>query len=316
MTRKCSTTVHVGIDVGKYQLDVHILERNLDFTVTNDVSGIRQLHSRLARYRLERVVMEATGRRETEVMLALAERQWPVVVCQPLTVRQYAAAKGLLAKTDKLDARLLADYAAVMKPEIRPIPVANRRRVKDLVARRRQLVSMKTMEKNRLDVMPRALHADLRLHIRQLDKQIDKLDRLIQTAIQNVDEWRERQALLISVPGVGPQVLATLLTDLPELGQLSNKQIAALVGLAPFNRDSGTWRGKRRIRGGRATVRTVLFLAMMSAIQHNPRFKRLYQRMLDNGKHKKVALVACMRKFITILNTMVKNNQRWNENYA
>jgi transposase len=316
MPKKRELSVNVGIDVGKHQLDVFIHERAIHFTVTNDPQGIRQLLGRLARYTLSRVVVEATGRREYQLVLAAAERGFPVIICQPIKVRRYAGAKGVLAKTDKIDAGILADYAAVMKPEVRPIALGNIRKIKDLSARRRQLIQMNTMEKNRLDVMPKVLLPDIRRHLRHIDAQIDKLDGIIEKLIDSIDEWREKRQRLLSVPGVGPQVVNTLLADLPELGNLNHKQIAALVGVAPFNRDSGSFRGKRRIRGGRASVRTVLFMSIMTSIQHNPKIKTMYQRLVAAGKHKKVALVACMRKMIIILNTMIKNQTNWNEQYA
>ncbi|MEQ8693949.1 MAG: IS110 family transposase [Gammaproteobacteria bacterium] len=316
MPSQREASVNVGIDVGKQQLDVFILERERHFSVTNDAAGIRQLLGRLSRYRLARVVLEATGRREYDVMLALAEREWPVVVCQPIKVRRYAAARGVLAKTDAIDARLLADYAATMQPEVRPIAVGKIRAVRDSVARRRQLMDMRTMELNRLDVMPKALQADIRRHVRHLDSQVAKLDRQVEALISSVEEWQDRRRILQSVPGIGTQVVATLLADLPELGSLNNKEIAALAGLAPFNRDSGKFRGKRRIRGGRSSVRTVLFMSMLSAIQCNPKFRQTYQRMVAAGKHKKVALTACMRKMLTVLNAMVRDRKEWSFSYA
>jgi len=311
MPPKREVHVNVGIDIGKRQLDVFIRERELHFSVANDPKGIRHLLGRLARYHLARVVLEATGRREYDVVLALAERGWPVIVCQPIKVRRYAAARGTLAKTDKLDAALLADYAAVMQPEVRPVAAGKLRLLRDLVARHRQLMTMRTMELNRLDVMPKGLLADIRRHVRHLDAQVAKLDQRLTELIEAIDEWRDKRTVLLSVPGVGPQVVATLLADLPELGTLTNKQIAALAGLAPFNRDSGTFRGRRRIRGGRASVRTVLFMGMMSAIQCNPKFKAMYANMVAAGKHKKVALTACMRKMITVLNAMLRDGKPW-----
>lgn len=316
MTKSRELSVNVGIDVGKHQLDVCIHEHDINFTVTNDAKGIRSLISRLGRYDLSRVVVEATGRRETNLVIAAAERGFPIIICQPIKVRRYAGAKGVLAKTDKIDAQILAEYAAVMKPEIRPIALGNIRKIRDLCVRRRQIIDMRTMEKNRIDVMPKSLLADIRRHIRLLDKQIDKLERLIDKLIDTVDEWREQRRRLLTAPGVGPQLANTLIADLPELGSLNNKQIAALVGLAPFNRDSGSTRGKRHIRGGRASVRTVLFMAAMSAVRYNPKLREMYQRLLAVGKIKKVALIACMRKMIVILNTMIKNNQDWNETYV
>ena len=316
MPENRETSVNVGIDVGKDQLDVVIHEPQLHFTVTNDASGIRRLLSRITRYHPARIVVEATGRREYDFVVAAAQRELPVIICQPLLVRRYAAASGILAKTDKIDAGILASYAAVMQPQVRPLAIGNIRKIKDLIARRRQLIEMNTMEKNRLDIMPKELLPDIRRHIRHLQTQIEKLDRLVAELVDSIDEWREKRDLLATVPGVGPQVVNTLLADLPELGRLSNKQIAALVGVAPFNRDSGRFRGKRRIRGGRASVRTVLFMAMLSAIQHNPIIRATYRKLLANGKHKKVALTACMRKMICMLNAMLRDRSEWSENYA
>lgn len=316
MPKKREATVNVGIDVGKLQLDVAIHERNLHFSVPNDSQGIRKVLNRLARYSLARVVVEATGRREYDLVLAVAERGLPIIICQPIKVRRYAAAKGILAKTDKIDAHVLADYAAVMQPEVRPLAIGNIRKIRDLTARRRQLIQMGTMEKNRLDVMPKNLAADIRRHVRHLQAQIDKVDRMVVELVETIDEWRMKRDILLSTPGIGNQVVHTLLADLPELSTLTNKQIAALVGVAPFNRDSGAFRGKRRISGGRACVRTVLFMAMLTSIQHNSLIRNTYQRLLANGKHKKVALTACMRKMITILNAMLRDNTMWNEKYA
>ncbi len=316
MTKPRELSVNVGIDVGKRQLDVCIHERDINFQVSNDAKGIRTLIGRLGRYDLSRVVVEATGRRETELVIAAAERGFPIIICQPIRVRRYAGAKGILAKTDEIDARVLADYAAVMKPEVRPVALGNIRKIRDLCVRRRQLIEMRTMEKNRIDVMPKPFHADMRQHIRLIDKQIDKLERLIDRLIDDTDEWRALRKRLLTVPGVGHQLANTLIADLPELGSLNHKQVAALVGLAPFNRDSGSMRGKRRIRGGRATVRTVLFMAAMTAVRFNPTLRAMYQRLLAAGKLKKVALIACMRKMIVILNAMVKNNRDWNESCA
>ena len=316
MPSKRDNAVNVGIDVGKQQLDIAIHERQIHFTVTNDAQGIKQAIRRLARYTLERIVVEATGRREYLLVAALAERQFPVMICQPIKVRSYARAEGILAKTDKIDAGVLASYAAKMQPVIRPLAMGNLRKIRDLVARRRQLIDMSTMEKNRLDVMPSFLAADLRRHLCHLQAQIEKLDQHIAELVETIDEWREKRDLLQTAPGIGTQVVNTLLADLPELGTLSNKQIAALVGVAPFNRDSGKLRGKRRIRGGRASVRTVLFMAMLTSIQHNPIIRATYQRLVGNGKHKKVALTACMRKMVTILNAMLRDRAPWSEKHA
>ncbi len=316
MPKQQEHKVSVGIDVGKHQLDVFIHERGKHFSVANDPNGIRHLLGRLARYNLTRIVVEATGRREYQLVLAAGKCDFPVIICQPIKVRKYARAKGVLAKTHKIDAEVLADYAAVMKPEVRPIALGNIRQIIDLSARRRQLIQMNTMEKNRLDVMPKEFLTDIRRHIRHIDSQIDKLDKRIDKLVDTIDEWRDKRDRLLSVPGVGPQVVNTLLADLPELGHLNNRQIAALVGLAPFKRDSGAHRGKRRIRGGRANVRTVLFMSIMSSVQHNPKLRTMYQRLLAAGKLRKVALITCMRKMIIILNAMIRNQTDWSEKYA
>ena len=203
-----------------------------------------------------------------------------------------------------------------MKPEVRPVALGNIRKIKDLTARRRQLVEMNTMEKNRLDVMPKAFHADIRRHCQFIDKHIDKLDRAIDKLVDTIEEWQEKRRTMLSMPGIGTQSVNTVLADLPELGSLNHKQIAALVGVAPFNRESGRFKGKRRIKGGRASVRTVLYMATMTAVQHNSIIKQTYQRLLAAGKLKKVALTACLRKILVIFNAMVRDNKPWNENYA
>ena len=316
MPENREASVNVGIDVGKDQLDIFIHERGLHFTAKNDAAGVRQVLRRLARYRIVRIVVEATGRREYDFVVAAAEKHFPEIICQPLLVRRYAAASGTLAKTDKIDAAILASYAAVMLPKVRPLAIGNIRKIRDLIARRRQLIAMGTMEKNRLDVMPRELSVDIRRHIRHLQTQIDKIDRIVADLVDSIAEWREKRKIMQSVPGIGTQVINTMLADLPELGSLSSKQIAALVGVAPFNRDSGRFRGKRRIRGGRASVRTVLFMAMLSAIQHNPVIRSTYRRLVASCKHKKVALTACMRKMVCILNAMLRDQSRWGEKYA
>ena len=316
MTKKQDKSVNVGVDVGKAQLDVYLHERQLHFTVPNTAAGIAQALNRIKRYTVLRFVVEATGRREYDLVVAAAQRQLPVIICQPLLVRRYAEASGRLAKTDKLDAQLLAEYAAVMKPKVRPVALGSIRKIKDLTARRRQLVEMNTMEKNRLDIMPKAFHDDIRRHSHYLDKHIDKLDRAIDKLIDTIEQWQEKRRTMASMPGIGTQSVNTMLADLPELGTLNHKQIAALVGVAPFNHESGRFKGKRRIKGGRASVRTVLFMATMTAVQHNPVIKRTYQRLLAAGKLKKVALTACLRKILVILNAMVRDNKMWNENYA
>jgi transposase len=308
--------VNVGIDVSKDTLDIHLLERDLSFSVPNDESSIAALITRLARYRLERIVVEATGRLEHPFVSAALMRGLPVVVVPPLKVRRFADAVGQLAKTDAIDARLIARFAATLKPTARPLVDANSQNIKDLVVRRRQLTSLRTMEKNRRPVMPQILKPSIDRIIETLDREIQALEQLIHHAVEQHAAWRHKRDLLTSMPGIGPTVASTLIGDLPELGSLSRRQIAALTGVAPFNRDSGAFRGKRRIRGGRAHSRTALYLSAMVAIRYNPAIKRFYERLLQTGKHKKVALTACIRKIVTALNAMLRDNKPWQSSFA
>lgn len=318
MTTKQTTksNVNVGVDVGKYQLDICIHERNKCFSVRNDKQGIRSALNRLRRYQVDRVVCEATGRYEHALVEAAIEKQLPIIVSNPIQIRRYAGAVGQLAKTDEIDSRLIAEYAAVIQPTVRRHKSKQIIKIKDLLVRRRQLIEMMTMEKNRHQIMPTFLKADIQRSINHLQKQLVKVDKQLNTLVEQHDEWQEKRERLLSVPGIGPVVVNTLLGDLPELGSLTNKQIAALTGVAPYNRDSGKLRGKRRIRGGRATVRTMLYMAMLTSVQHNPVIKRFYHRLVAEGKHKKVALTACIRKMIIILNAMLRDGTDWNENMA
>lgn len=304
-------SVNVGIDVGKGKLDVYLFERDRMFSVPNEDSAIAALLTRLSRFRLERIVIEATGRLEQPFVRAAIAKGLPVVIVSPLKIRRFAGAIGQLAKTDEIDARLIAQFAATLKPVAHPAPDAKAQFIKDLVVRRRQLTTLRTMEKNRRQVMPEALTTSIDRIIETLDREIESLEQLVQHALEQHAAWRHKRDLLTSMPGIGLSVASTLIGDLPELGSLSRRQIAALTGVAPFNRDSGTLRGKRRIRGGRAHSRTALFLSAMVATRYNPDIKRFYERLLHAGKHKKVALIACIRKIVTALNAMVRDNQPW-----
>jgi transposase len=315
MGKNTAQGINVGVDVGKHQLDVFIHERNIHFTEENTPEGVRRVVSRLNRYTLARIVAEATGRYERLLVDEALRRSAPIVVVNPLQVRRFAGAIGQIAKTDRIDAAVIAQYAALVQPEVRPIN-QNTRKIKDMLVRRRQLIEMATMEKNRLLIMPKNQRTDIRRHVLHLQKQIEKVDVLLDALIESETAWQDKRTVMLSMPGVGPGVVNTLLGDLPELGDLSNKQIAALTGVAPFNRDSGSMRGKRRIRGGRHSVRTVLFMAVMSAVQHNPVMRHFYQRLVKEGKHKKVALTACIRKMIIILNAMVRDGAMWKPNMA
>ena len=303
--------INVGIDVGKSQLDLYLLERGQALTVSNDELAIASLVRRLRRYRIERIVIEATGRLEQPFVRAALAAGLPVVVVSPLKVRRFADAIGQLAKTDEIDARLIARFAAAVKPLARPASDANAHIIKDLVVRRRQLVSLRTMEKNRRQVMPQELKGGIDRIIKTLDRELKRLEQLVDHAVEQHAPSRHKRELLTSMPGIGNSVAATLIGDLPELGSLNRREIASLTGVAPFNRDSGKLRGKRRIRGGRAHSRTALYLSAMVATRFNPDIKRFYERLVSAGKHKKVALTACIRKIVTTLNAMLRDNSPW-----
>lgn len=308
--------VNVGIDVGKSQLDICIYERHISFSVSNDAAGIRKALGRLGRYQLARIVLEATGRYERAFVEAALSKNMPVLIANPLHIRRFAGAIGQLAKTDSIDAQLIAQFAAVVQPEIRAHHSKQVLKIKDLLVRRRQLIEMITMEKNRHHIMPKFLKADIQRSILHLQRQLEKVDRELDKRVEEQTEWREKKEIMLSMPGIGPTVVNTLMGDLPELGQLNQKQVAALTGVAPYNRDSGKLRGKRRIRGGRHTVRTMLFMAVLTAIQHNKVIRAFYQHLVAQGKHKKVALTACIRKMVTILNAMIRDGNRWDEKYV
>lgn len=242
----------------------------------------------------------------------LAEAKLPVVVVNPRQVRDFAKATGVLAKTDRIDARVLARFGEAVKPAIRPLPDEQARDLMALVARRRQLHQMLRAEQHRLLRVARPLKKSLEQHIAYLEKQLEKLDDDLHDALRQSPVWQEHFDLLQSVPGIGPTTAATMIAELPELGRLSRHEIAALVGVAPFNRDSGKWRGKRSTWGGRSPVRSALYMATLVATQYNAYIRTYYQHLLARGKAKKTALVACMRKLIVILNTMLKNHQPWN----
>lgn len=308
--------ITIGVDTGKTQLDIYARPLGEYFTVSNDARGIRQAIKRIKSYAPTRIVIEATGRLEQAFVLACAKHDLPISVMNPMAIRRFAGAIGQLAKTDKIDAALIAHYGEAIQPPATTIQPENVRQISDLLTRRRQLMGMATMEKNRLHILPKSLHKSLRALLKVIQKQLDDIDNQLDELIAVTDEWKNKNEILQSVPGVGKVMAYTLLSDLPELGQMNKKEVAALVGLAPYNKESGKLRGKQRIRGGRAKIRTVMFMAMMSAIQHNPKFKAIYKKLIAAGKPPKVALVACMRKLIVILNAMVQNGTRWNEKVA
>lgn len=306
-----NTQRHVGIDVGKSFLDICIYETNEYFQVDNTPTGIRQLVNKIKRYKLTRVLVEATGGYERAVVEACAEQALPIIIVTPIKVRQFAHAQGILAKTDKIDAHLIAQFGVVMQPEVRILPTKNIRKVRDLTARKRQLMETRTQELNRQHKAQPSIASTHRRMIKMLDKEIEWVNQQLEKEVAKIDDWQQTKEILLSAPGIGAGVAYTLLGELPELGKLSHRKIAALCGLAPFNHESGTMAKKRRIRGGRAPIRTVLYMAMLSAIQHNPVMKQFYSKLIAQGKHKKVALTACMRKMMTILNAMIRDNQEW-----
>jgi transposase len=302
---------HVGIDVSKATLDVATEPSHEHWQVANDERGIQQLVERLGQLRPERIVLEATGGYELAVLAALGCAELPAVAVNPRQVRDFAKAIGRLAKTDALDAQVLAQFAAVVKPALRPLPDAATRDLAGLLARRRQLVDMRTAEATRLHLAVEPVRPEIREHLRWLDKRIAQLDRDLHDRLRASPLWREKDDLLRTIPGVGPVLSVTLLADVTELGTISHRQLAALVGVAPFNCDSGKWKGTRRIWGGRAAVRAVLYMAACAAVRHNPVLRALYERLVAAGKRKKVALVACMRKLLTICNAVVAQRTPW-----
>jgi transposase len=311
-----SNEISVGIDTGKAQLDLFIAPLGQAFSVENSAAGIKDAIRRLKPHKPARIVIEATGRLELPFVVAAHKAGLPVTVANPIHIRRFAQALGHLAKTDRLDAEVIARFGEAIRPEPTPLRPENVRRVSDLLARRSQLLEFSTMEKNRLSILPKALHASLNRHLKHLQTEIRRIEAQLDKLIEQTPEWNDKREILMSANGVGKVLAYTLLSDLPELGSLNRREIAALVGVAPVNKDSGSYSGKRRIRGGRARVRTVLFMAVMSAIQSNPVIKAKYQQLLAAGKTKKVALVACMRKLLTILNVMMKNGEHWNPRMA
>ena len=305
------TPVNVGVDVGKANLDIALHPSGQFYTIPNTEAHIRRFVRILKNYEIERIVVEASGRHEHALVQACDKAGLPIIIVNPISVRRYAQAIGVLAKTDRIDAQVIAQYAATLKPEFKPIPDKTSQKIKDLLVRRSQLLEMSTMEKNRLQILPKSLHRSIKSLLRMLQNQIETVTRQIEQEVAKVDQWRSKMEIMTSVPGIGKVLAYTFLSELPELGSLNRKEIAALVGVAPINRDSGKLNGKRRIRGGRHRVRTVMFMAMLSSIQCNPVFKRFYERLKAQGKIPKVALIACMRKMIVVLNTMVKNQEPW-----
>jgi transposase len=303
----------VGIDVSKDSLDLAVRPSGEHWSIKRDPQEFPALVEKLTQLAPSRIVMEATGGLETLVATHLAAAGLPVCVINPRQARDFAKATGQLAKTDLVDAHLLAHFAEALQPQLRKLPSPEAQLLEALLTRRRQLVQMRTAEKNRLSSSGhlQKIAKDLKAHIAWLDKRISQCDEELKTALQASPVWRTNDQLLRSVPGIGQVVSRTLLAELPELGQLSSKKIAALVGVAPLANDSGKSHGKRHIRGGRSSVRSTLYMATLSAIRSNYRIRAYYERLLAAGKQKKVALTACMRKLLVILNSIIKQQTTW-----
>ena len=308
-----SKSCFVGIDVSKDRLDVAVFAEEPLLAFNNDDAGHQQLVAYLQSRAVQLIVLEATGGYELAVTTALAGAELPARVVNPSHVRHFARSVGQAAKTDRLDARVIARYAQAVKPELRPLAAPEALELKALVERRRQLMTLLGQERNRLRMAPAKVRPSVSASIEFHRRQVEELDAELDRFIRNSPVWAAKNDLLQSAKGVGPVVSAMLLAELPELGRLDRRQIAALVGVAPFNRDSGQYRGHRGIWGGRAAVRTILFMAALVARTHNPVIAAFYQRLLAAGKQRKVALVACMRKLLVMLNAMLRDGTPWQQ---
>jgi transposase len=307
------TDTFIGIDVSKAQLDVFVRPMASRESVANEEAEIKSWIERVRELNPALIVLEATGGVERAVTRALASAELPVVVVNPRQVRDFAKATGQLAKTDTIDAEVLARFGEAVRPALRPLPDEVTLELRALIARRRQITEMIVAETNRLRGAAKAVSKRIKAHLHWLEAELKRADKDLDQSIRQSPIWRENEDLLRSLPGIGPVISRTLLAELPELGKLNRKQISALVGIAPLNRDSGTMRGRRTIWGGRATVRASLYMAALVASKRNAVIRTFYRRLRNAGKAPKVALVACMRKLLTILNAMVKHKTRWSE---
>jgi transposase len=304
------TTV-VGIDVSKDRLDVHVEPVGEAFAVARDAAGLEALVERLKPLPVTMVAVEATGGFETIVAASLAAAGLPVVVVNPAQVRAFAQAVGKRAKTDPIDAAVIARFVAATRPEVRPLPDAETEALSDLVTRRRQIIAMIGAERQREKRAPRRTQKSIARLLKALQKELTEIEADIDDSVRGSPVWREKEDLLTSVPGIGPTIARTLLADLPELGTLDRRQVAALVGLAPFTRQSGQWRGRSFIGGGRTNVRSALFMGAMVAAHRNPTLRAFYQRLVAAGKPKLLAIIAVARKLITILNAILRDRRPW-----
>lgn len=316
MNTKVNQSINVGVDTGKTQLDIHIRPLGVLFSVENSDKGIKEALKIITKHTPERIIIEATGRLEMPFVLACAEQGLPIVRANPVHIKRFAGAIGRRAKNDRLDAELIAHYGEAIKPEITVVKAANIRLMSDLVIRRNQLLVMQTMEKNRIQILPKSLHSTIKPVLTAIKNQITKIECKLIKLIEESPEYQAKNTLLQSVPGIGNIAAASIISNVPELGYITNKQAASLIGVAPITKESGRYKGKRVIQGGRSQVRTVLYMAMMSAMQCNPVFKATYTRLVASGKPKKVAIIACVRKMVVILNTMLREGVMWDVNLA
>ncbi|EPR5036055.1 IS110 family transposase [Vibrio alginolyticus] len=303
--------INVGVDTGKSQLDIYIRPLDIYFTVPNTEKGISDAIKTIKKHKPQRVVIEATGRLEMPFILACDKAKLPYVIANPLRIKRFAGAIGQRAKNDRLDAALIAHYAERVQPELTKLKSENIRLMSDLVTRRNQLLTMQTMERNRLQILPKNISSTITPILTALKNQIEKVEAKIAKLIESCPEYQAKNTILQSMPGVGKVLAASLISNVPELGFITNKQASSLIGVAPITRESGRFKGKRLIQGGLTQVRTVMYMAMMSAIQCNPVFRATYERLLTAGKPKKVAIVACMKKMVVILNSMLRDGVMW-----
>jgi transposase len=303
---------YVGIDVSKATLDIGIIPTGETWSIANQNDDIATLVKKLRRLKPEKIVIEPTAQLELPVTGALAAAGLQVVVVNPRQVRDFARASGILAKTDRIDAQVLAHFGQAVAPEVRPLKDKETQALTALMTRRRQLGNMLVTERNRLGTAPVPVQKDIKDHITWLEKRLKDLDDNLDSTLRNSPVWQEKDALLQSVPGVGRVLSLSILSQLPELGRLNRRQIAALVGVAPFNCDSGSYRGRRRVWGGRTHLRGILFMATLASTRYNPVIKAFYGRLRASGKPSKVALTACMRKLLVILNAILKTKTPWN----
>jgi len=311
MKSNTNQNINVGVDTGKFQLDIYIRPLAIYFTVTNDEKGIKEAVTKIKQYNPQRIIIEATGRLEMPFIIACAYAGLPFVIANPVHIKRFAGAIGQRAKTDKLDAQLIAHYGEAIKPKLSTLKPDVMQTMSDLVARRSQLLVMQTMEKNRLQILPKSLVMTIKPILTAIKNQIDKVEAKVVALIESNPDYQAKNEILQSMKGIGKIAAASIISNLPELGYINNKEASSLVGVAPMNKESGRFKGMRKIQGGRHQVRTVLYMAMMSAIQSNPVFKTTYQRLVAAGKPKKVAIIACIRKMVVILNSMLRDGVMW-----